>query len=155
MLCEKCSQIHFRRLQKCGLSELRLPEKVLDKSHDQDSSVYYFHFEVKWALKASGEDGCHFCGMIWERLFAAPFFRHYSPKSFAGKYVYLLRTWLDKWIEEYGPDALEREENVIAYCEDRCAYSSNFSNLAGWCCPDTKVTAYSGFQTQPRAFSPL
>jgi hypothetical protein len=140
MLCDKCSNIHFRRLQKCDLPEYRLPEEYRDRSHDQGSSVYYFHHEDKWALEASADNGCHFCGMIWGRLFASPARLRSSPESSAGKQVYLRRTWSEKWIENEGSDALERSEYLVAYCEDRFTYSSNMLHFRGQYKSDTEVT---------------
>jgi hypothetical protein len=87
--------------------------------------VYYFHHENKSALESSAEDGCHFCGMIWARLFGSGAHFSGSVKSFAGEQVYLRRTWTDEWIKKEGADALECSEWLIAECEGRHMYSSN------------------------------
>jgi hypothetical protein len=139
MLCEKCSNIHFRRLQKCGLPAHCLPEDYRDSSHDRGSSVYYFHHENRWVLEASADEGCHFCEMIRECLFASSAWRKGSIGSFAGKQIILRRTWLDEWIEEEGSDALECSEELWVYCEDRYVVSS------------TKLAFSSQYQSRPES----
>ncbi|KAH8587072.1 heterokaryon incompatibility protein-domain-containing protein [Bisporella sp. PMI_857] len=130
MLCDKCSEIHFRRLRECDIPLDELPEKFRYNSQYQGESVYYFHHKDKFALEASADRGCHFCGMIWGNLFGS-FTGHveYIPESFADKKVFIRRSWRQAWLVKEGADALECTEWLVVCCEGRKTYSSFHLNL--------------------------
>jgi hypothetical protein len=69
MLCNICSNIHFKHIENCELIQ-REPYRMRQDQQDAFiSSVFYFHHKDKWALKSSADQGCHFCGMLWLNRF--------------------------------------------------------------------------------------
>lgn len=72
MLCEKCSNVHFRPLEECDRikSETDRPRPV--DVERLSNYVVYYHHESKDALRKSSENGCHFCAMLLDRLRGEP-----------------------------------------------------------------------------------
>lgn len=97
MLCDKCSNVHFRSLQKCNLPEKLLPERLRGVSHDRGDSVYYFHHENRSELEKSADSGCDFCVMLWTRLSNPDACYNTNPAKFAGDQIYFRRPWSAWW----------------------------------------------------------
>lgn len=101
MLCEKCSNIHFKPLKECDLylQEPSVSARVRMSIYES-GSLFYFHHNFRDALQASAEDGCHFCGMLYGHLFHLPGIHrrpHYSyPFAYDG--VVLRRSIVDNWL---------------------------------------------------------
>ena len=60
MLCDKCSNIHLKRLEE--------PHKIIDllreNGADPNEWLYYFHYTSPYEMRESAKNGCHFCAMI-------------------------------------------------------------------------------------------
>lgn len=106
MLCEKCSNIHFKPLQDCELPlhNFVLAERELSDVNES-GCVFYFHHDSKQSLQASAEEGCHFCGMLYGHFFRIQR-SHRLPAhrySFSYKGVTLRRSIIENWIaRNYG-----------------------------------------------------
>lgn len=76
MLCNVCSNIHFKPRR-----DWALPEGEAENFKERNGTyatagqakppLYYFHHKDFEALKASANHGCHFCIMLW-RVFSQP-----------------------------------------------------------------------------------
>lgn len=117
MLCEKCSNIHFRRLREC-------PEIIKEPSRltgvdERENAVYYFHHKSKDALQKSSENGCHFCAMLVNGLFGQPIDIIMSGKHiFARGEVILVRSVGRTWILDDGSRNLNLDDYINIKCED-------------------------------------
>jgi hypothetical protein len=60
MLCNKCSNIHLKRLEE--------PHKIIDllrkNGQDPNEWLYYFHYKSPYDMHKSTKDGCHFCAIV-------------------------------------------------------------------------------------------
>ena len=60
MLCDKCSNIHLKRLEE--------PHKIIDllrkNGQDPNEWLYYFHYKSPYDMHKSAKDGCHFCAIV-------------------------------------------------------------------------------------------
>ncbi|KAI2777652.1 hypothetical protein F4815DRAFT_281195 [Daldinia loculata] len=117
MLCDVCRNIHFRSPRKCGLKKKRVMKK--DIHFDFDLDLFYIHHKSRIVLKQSMDLGCHFCAMLWDRLFGfghtrfATMTREFDEDVFPGGEVIFRResrysaTWpmenwnIDDWIYIY------------------------------------------------------
>jgi hypothetical protein len=134
MLCNICSNIHFRHIENCALIQsepYRLPP---DQREAFTSSVFYFHHKDKWALKSSADQGCHLCGMLWLNLFenVRRISTRPSPFVFARREVILRRTVVKRWIQkESGLEHWNREDWIYVYCGGACATTSSILDYQG------------------------
>lgn len=85
MLCKKCSNIHLQPLGDCEVIK-RSPEMLLEKHETDDDALFYFHHPSRVALERSAEAGCHFCAMMFDRLFGDA--RTGSTTRFEGRFVW-------------------------------------------------------------------
>jgi hypothetical protein len=100
MLCTKCLNIHFRRLNECGVIK-REPGRLLeeDTGYQLSNCLFYFHHDNKQALEASATDGCHFCKMIRDHLFVSvPAPWSFPTFKFAQGEVVFRRSIVDRWL---------------------------------------------------------
>lgn len=60
MLCDKCSNIHLKRLEE--------PHKIIDllrkNGADPNEWLYYFHYQSPYEMRESARNGCHFCALV-------------------------------------------------------------------------------------------
>jgi hypothetical protein len=103
MLCDKCSNIHFKRLEDCRLIQEQ-PERLHGVGFDEKQgshSLFYFHHQNGKALKSSADEGCHFCAMLWGSLFGSVGTSGSGiPFVFAREDVLLSRNILENWINQ-------------------------------------------------------
>jgi hypothetical protein len=145
MLCEKCSNIHFKPAEEYGLapedtswknSQMlcyfdREKQEILKKSNEYLKTLYYFHHESKEKLRQSAENGCHFCGMIWHSLFATNEFQNISG-NFDDEGVVFTKLFERPWALEhlnFGP--VEYVEPFDVQCEGRMTNSSFSRTFSG------------------------
>lgn len=133
MLCEKCSNIHFRRLEDCDLIKQE-PERLLTTGPERVSDyLFYFHQPNKHALEKSSDNGCHFCAMILNRLFGdGRNFEKREEWSFTHGEVILRRDIVEKWINRI--DGFERWNTgdwICVQCEDRIVFSTTHGGYSG------------------------
>src|SRR5258708_4932236 len=93
MLCGKCRNIHFKRPE----------EHPLRESNGLGAGiVIYFHHKSMDDLKASADEGCHFCAMLFGGFSGtrrgAISDRYHLPRG----EVILKRDVVKKWISEEG-----------------------------------------------------
>lgn len=101
MLCEKCSNIHFRPLKdyELPLHNMELLEPGRSTINER-GCVFYFHHDSEDSLQASADEGCHFCGMLYGHVFGFST-RHRLPAhrySFLYKGVTLRRSVIENWL---------------------------------------------------------
>ena len=77
MPCVKCSNIHFKPL--VGRGEKGPPPHYWSVTE----RLFAFHHDDRDSLKASRENGCHFCAIIWKGLFESDKYKTTLPWSFA------------------------------------------------------------------------
>jgi hypothetical protein len=133
MLCEKCSNIHFRRLADCELIKQE-PDRLHTKETHYDISrfVFYFHHESKDALRESSEDGCHFCAMLLDRLFGRGCSTSAAKYAFARGEVVFSRTIVERWINgENGFEEWNTSDWITVLWEDRYTMSTCHRNYSG------------------------
>lgn len=102
MLCDKCTSIHFKRIEDCAPIQ-REParlESAEGSNIDISGCVFYFHHDSKDALQASAEHGCHFCEMLFRYLFQMPSESGKSDLSFAKGEVILRRSVIENWLKK-------------------------------------------------------
>ena len=101
MLCDKCSSVHFKRIEDCAPIQ-REPARLESpkESFGGSDAVFYFHHDSKDALQASAENGCHFCEMLCRYLFDMQPRKANSGLSFAKGEVVLLRSVVEKWLKQ-------------------------------------------------------
>ncbi|OAL48168.1 HET-domain-containing protein [Pyrenochaeta sp. DS3sAY3a] len=111
MLCEICSNIHFKPLENCGLPS----EAVEEHRHrHKSSSLFYFHHEDENALEASSKGGCKLCIMLWHVVSNPGLNRRLFGRSVS------LRNRVFLFIDEY-PERVENERsyvNIDVECDD-------------------------------------
>jgi hypothetical protein len=134
MLCEKCSNIHFRRLAECDLIKQE-PDRLLarETAYNTSGCVFYIHHKSKDALRNSSENGCHFCAMLLDRLFGK-----YGSSNNVGRYAFargeviLRRSVIERWInEENGFEEWNTKDWVYVQCEDRNISSTSHGEYSG------------------------
>lgn len=146
MLCDKCSNIHFKPLRDYGIPVEKIPESGRNPSA-YGVELYHFHHENKEVLELSANGGCHFCSQIWESLFGnRPYMSSMSPwEIFAGKKVYLKRLQLytasakatdgQNWRLEVWPSfstwQTEGLQSFIACCEGIYCFSNKVTHYPG------------------------
>lgn len=121
MLCEKCSNIHFRRLTDCELVKQEPDRLIVEDTHyNLARPVFYFHHKSKNALQASSEDGCHLCAMLLDRLFGQGGSTSAAEYAFARGEVIFRRSVVDRWIDrENGFEDWNTGDWIYVQCEDR------------------------------------
>jgi hypothetical protein len=69
MLCEKCSRIHFKRLEDCEIIKQE-PERLDGDNgrYNFSGCLFYFHHKSKRDLEYSADNGCHFCEVLLRRV---------------------------------------------------------------------------------------
>jgi hypothetical protein len=143
MLCDKCSNIHFKRSEDCDLIKQE-PERLKDKDDYAISGcVFYIHHRDRQELEKSADKSCHFCGMLWGRLFVDPEgsgVLHPSSYSFARRKVILRRSIVESWIEkESGLEGWNKGDWIYINCGDRNATTTSVHEQSGKFCLDTIV----------------
>lgn len=65
MLCSKCQNIHFQPLEQCD-RYVRQPDRFAEETWflNRQSCLVYFHHDSLDALRASADQGCHFCAIL-------------------------------------------------------------------------------------------
>ena len=120
MLCHKCQNIHFKRLEDCEIIQQEPARLVGDSSHDIHCIVVYFHHKSKNDLKASADRGCHFCAMLWGCLFEGKGTQILAHHCFTRGEVFLRRVVFDKWISEEGSfEEWNESDWIYASCDGR------------------------------------
>jgi hypothetical protein len=133
MLCEKCSNVHFRRLADCELIKQE-PDRLHTKDtvYNVTCPVFYFHHESKDALRESSEDGCHFCAMLLDRLFGQGCSTSAAKYAFARGEVLFRRSVAERWInDKNGLEEWITSDWIYVQCEDRNTTSSCHGNYSG------------------------
>jgi hypothetical protein len=135
MLCTKCLNIHFRRLNECEVIK-REPERLLDEDtgYRLSNCLFYFHHDNKQALEASAADGCHFCEMIRDHLFvSAPAAWGLPAFKFARGEVVFRRSIVDQWIgRQNGFEEWNESDWIYIQCERRNATTTAHGTYRGW-----------------------
>ncbi|KAF2810918.1 HET-domain-containing protein [Mytilinidion resinicola] len=135
MLCDKCTDIHFKRIEDCDVIRKEPDRLKGSDSIDIFHCLFYFHHKNRHDLERSADRGCHFCGMLWGRLLGQDG-RHglISKYRFARGEVILRRSIVEKWIDDKSGTGLHdwnKGDWIYIQCEDQ-----NFTT--------TSSEAYSG-----------
>jgi hypothetical protein len=132
MLCDKCSNIHFKRIEDCEVIRLE-PERLReDSSYSYSEGVFYFHHKDKEALKRSANQGCHFCEMLRRSLFGEGSAYSCPLYHFARGEVILRRSIVERWIKkEFGLDEWNRCDWVYVQCGKRNATTTSVLEYVG------------------------
>lgn len=81
MLCSKCQNIHFQPLEDWDCFK-RQPDRFAVQTwfFNRETCLVYFHHDNVDALRASADQGCHFCAMLLGNINRdipmPPHFRH-------------------------------------------------------------------------------
>lgn len=141
MLCEKCSNIHFRRLGEWEIVQQN--PRRFNKSGEASTSasrVFYFHHESKVALRNSADNGCHFCQMLFSGLFETKQRGRWNY-GFKRGGVILRRSIVDKWLKKpSGFAEWNRLDWIYVSCEDKCNTTTNILELWGSPHPENPKT---------------
>ena len=60
MLCDKCSNIHLKRLEESH----KIIDLLRKNGQDPNEWLYYFHYKSPYDMHKSAKDGCHFCAIV-------------------------------------------------------------------------------------------
>jgi hypothetical protein len=127
MLCHKCRDIHFKRIEDCPTVKL-YADDPRNGYFKEEPYLFYLHSTDRICLKNSADAGCHFCIMIYYRLFQRThpvrgLYRLY-PSIGADQIVLLLqkkiRTYLSSplsHLEDYYFGACHGDSRKIVECK--------------------------------------
>jgi hypothetical protein len=134
MLCNICSNIHFKPIENCELIQ-REPYRMRQDQQDVFiDSVFYFHHKDKRALESSADQGCHFCGMLWLNLFEDDdVILRDSPRFvFARGEIILRRDVMERSIQEESEhERWNREYWISVHYEEKYMTTSNILDYQG------------------------
>jgi len=141
MLCPKCCNIHFKRIEDCEAIQQK-PEWVKRLREDKiwgggpRGSVINVHHKSQRDLKSSADRGCHFCAMLWGRLFGkesssednspvSVTFGDCLSRYFTRGEIILRRDVAERCQTESGMEEWNRYDWIFVHCGKRLATTSN------------------------------
>ncbi|KAF2490589.1 HET-domain-containing protein [Lophium mytilinum] len=134
MLCDKCINIHFKRIEECDLIREE-PDRLLGTdSVNIFHCVFYFHHRNRHDLEKSADRGCHFCGMLWGRLLGGDGNGLVSNYRFARGEVILRRSIVEKWIDDKSGTGLHGwniGDWIYIQCEEQNFTTTNSETYSG------------------------
>jgi len=146
MLCPKCCNIHFKRIKDYEAIQQK-PELVKRLQKDKRwtglrGSVINVHHKNQRDLKSSADQGCHFCAMLWGRLFGgesssednSPVSVRYSDslsRYFPRGEIILRRDVAERCQTESGMEEWNRYDWIFVHCGKRLATTSSILEYQG------------------------
>lgn len=127
MLCQKCSNIHFEKHERHPFREKRGSELDLDF---YSGYLLYFHYDSVHDLRASAEEGCHFCAILLDAFLEhVKVFPRTTPDTWASGEVILKRRILKRRVNLSSGRAnwwSNLDDWIHAYCGDTDTLRSMF-----------------------------
>lgn len=120
-LCEKCSNIRFTEIRELDISRT-------------STSVFYFHHASKEALFTSAQHGCHFCAMLWQRLFRTlPGFQANTSRADQTVKTVIFRklTFPEQWADPDKFVSWNRNDCIYISCEDQEVIADCVKEISG------------------------
>lgn len=133
MLCQKCSNIHFRALEDCDViqSDPTRLDNLSDSDHTYDR-LFYFHHDSREALEASAATGCHFCEMLHRNMFQERQDSRSAELSFSRGELILRRSVAKKWLsKEDGIRDWNANDWIFVHCGNRTLTTTSLQGFEG------------------------